>query len=88
MGFLLATVVVVCVLLTSSSGVIGGLYGPDDFIIEVKPEDVEALIYNAERDLVVEFYSQYCGHCQHFAPVYKQLATSLALWQPLIGFAA
>ena len=24
---------------------------------------------------VVEFYSSWCGHCQHFAPVWKEMAT-------------
>ena len=24
---------------------------------------------------MIEFYSSWCGHCQHFAPVWKEVAT-------------
>ena len=29
---------------------------------------------------MVEFYSSWCGHCQHFAPVMKELGTEVKAW--------
>ena len=31
---------------------------------------------SSEAAVLVEFYMEWCGHCQHFAPTYEELATA------------
>ena len=33
---------------------------------------------------IIEFYSSWCGHCQHFAPTWKELATRIKGVLPLL----
>lgn len=39
-------------------------------------------IYDSPKSWVVEFYSSWCGHCVHFAPIYKEFAEDITgrLW--------
>jgi len=46
------------------------------------------LLYNSETLWVVQFYSHWCGHCQRFAPFYRELAESISAWSPMVKFAA
>eukprot|EP01120_Amphizonella_sp_Union-15-10_P013097 TRINITY_DN6028_c0_g2_i1.p1 TRINITY_DN6028_c0_g2~~TRINITY_DN6028_c0_g2_i1.p1 ORF type:complete len:485 (-),score=112.50 TRINITY_DN6028_c0_g2_i1:28-1482(-) len=31
------------------------------------------IVYDAEKDVLVEFYAPWCGHCQKLVPIYEQL---------------
>merc|ERR1719376_222566 len=36
------------------------------------------MLYNSHTLWVVQFYSHWCGHCQRFAPFYRELAASIS----------
>jgi protein disulfide-isomerase A1 len=45
--------------------------------VNVAAADFDAMVLNSPFDLLVEFYSPMCGHCQHIAPKYDRVATLL-----------
>ena len=40
----------------------------------LKGVEVTERLTNSDSCWVVEFYSNWCGHCQHFAPTWKEIA--------------
>merc|ERR1711892_48614 len=46
------------------------------------------MLYNSDTLWVVQFYNHWCGHCQRFAPTWKDLAKDNSAWSPLVKFAA
>ena len=43
---------------------------------------------SSEGFVLVEFYMEWCGHCQHFAPTYEELANRALLALPSVKVAA
>jgi protein disulfide-isomerase A1 len=52
----------------------GGLSAEKDHVIALTSETFEEIVIASDRDVFVEFYAPWCGHCQALAPAYKQLA--------------
>lgn len=47
-----------------------------------------SMLYDSESLWIVQFYSHWCGHCQRFAPIWKDLANSISSWSPVVRVAA
>ena len=56
--------------------------GANECVLYEKPGPLNCLngaevterLTNSDSCWVVEFYSNWCGHCQNFAPTFKQIA--------------
>jgi thiol oxidase len=47
-------------------------------------DDLTTAIATGGTGWLVEFYSSWCGHCQHFASTWKTLAEDVAGWSPVV----
>ncbi|ODM98934.1 Sulfhydryl oxidase 2 [Orchesella cincta] len=65
-----------------------GLYDASDHIVILNATNIKSTIYGTTNAWIVEFYSSWCGHCIHFAPVFKQLAAEVESWQSVIKVGA
>merc|ERR1712168_435054 len=49
------------------------LYDENDSVVELLASNIST-VYNPNKVWFVEFYAHWCGHCQRFSPIWKQLA--------------
>lgn len=54
------------------------LYSDDDPILQLSLNDFNQSVYMKNKAYFIEFYSSWCGHCIHFAPIYKQFAYNVS----------
>ncbi|RCN47689.1 thioredoxin [Ancylostoma caninum] len=44
-------------------------------------------VFGQDRAFLVEFYADWCGHCRAFAPHFRQFATLVKEWNPIVTVA-
>ncbi|XP_075152844.1 protein disulfide-isomerase A6 homolog CaBP1 [Haematobia irritans] len=66
-----------CVLFAVVMPRVWGMYSPSDAVVELTPSNFDRLVVQDDAIWVVEFYANWCGHCQSLAPEYKKLAKAL-----------
>ncbi|CCD61191.1 Sulfhydryl oxidase [Caenorhabditis elegans] len=67
------------------------LYSPEDSVLQLDEATFNDTIFGAQSGAagyLVEFYSDWCGHCRAFAPTYKNLAKDVDGWQNIVKIAA
>jgi len=49
-------------------------YSEGDAVVQLTPETFSPVVYDTSKDVLVEFYAPWCGHCAALAPHYKAVA--------------
>jgi thiol-disulfide isomerase/thioredoxin len=50
----------------------------DGGVTVVVGKTVESIVFDADKDVLLEVYAPWCGHCKQLEPIYKKLAKRFA----------
>ena len=50
----------------------------DEPVKIVVAKNFEEIVNDADRDVLIEFYAPWCGHCKSLAPKYDELAKKVS----------
>ena len=53
-------------------------------MVEIVGSTFERIVNDAHKDVLIEFYAPWCGHCKALAPVYRKLAKKLRNVEDLV----
>ena len=45
-------------------------------VVDLTPSNFDSIVGDGNKDVLVEFYAPWCGHCKSLAPVYELLGTA------------
>ncbi|KAI4349720.1 hypothetical protein L6164_010280 [Bauhinia variegata] len=48
-------------------------------VVVLSPDNFEEVVLDETKDVLVEFYAPWCGHCKSLAPTYEKVATAFKL---------
>jgi len=54
-----------------------GLYPDDPNVISLNSGNFDSQVIGSSNAWYLQFYNSWCGHCVHFAPLYRQAAEEI-----------
>lgn len=49
---------------------------PPSNVVILTPDNFDEVVMDKSKDVLVEFYAPWCGHCKSLAPIYEKVATA------------
>jgi len=49
---------------------------PASDVVVLTPSNFDSVVLDSTKDVLVEFYAPWCGHCKKLAPIWEKLATA------------
>jgi len=59
-------------------------YSEQDAVVQVDAENFKEIVLDESKDVLLEFYAPWCGHCASLAPHYKSVALHFKLFPSII----
>lgn len=89
---ILRDILVICLFYQISTSIFVGandLYSDEDDVLRLKHDTFKSTVFGGDKNVtfVVQFYNTFCGHCQMFSPIYKELATRVRNWTSVVRIA-
>jgi len=60
------------------SGARGFIKKAPSNVVTLTADNFNDIVKNSDKDVLVEFYAPWCGHCKRLAPVYEEVGTTFA----------
>lgn len=57
---------------------------PPSEVVVLTSENFDSVVLDGSKDVLVEFYAPWCGHCKHLAPTYEKVATAFKLEKDVV----
>jgi len=61
---------------SAKSGEKSKIKTPVTAVVDLNPSNFDRIVLDTSKDVLVEFYAPWCGHCKHLAPEYEVVANA------------